>query len=154
MFRRTMKLMKIRTLFLLAVSALFLALTQFNVRAADHPAYLHALSDLRAARWLIDHRPGDWRQTDDEIAAVGRIDEAINAIKKASIDDGKDLADHPKVDERADHMGRLHEAVDYLEKARHDVNEEEDNIFADGLKDRALKHINEAIRRTKIAINS
>ncbi len=27
-------------------------------RPAHHPAYLHALSDLRAARWLIAHRPG------------------------------------------------------------------------------------------------
>ena len=26
--------------------------------AVHHPAYLHALSDLRAARWLIEHRPG------------------------------------------------------------------------------------------------
>ena len=25
-------------------------------RAPHHPAYLHALSDLRAARWLIEHR--------------------------------------------------------------------------------------------------
>jgi hypothetical protein len=118
-----------------------LVLTQFNASAADHPYYLHALSDLRAARWLINHRPGDWQQTDDEIAAVSRIDEAINAIKKASIDDGKDPEDHPKVEERGDHMGRLREAVDYLEKARRDVNQDEDNIFADGLRDRALKHM-------------
>jgi len=25
----------------------------------NHPAYLHALEDLRAARWMIEHRPGD-----------------------------------------------------------------------------------------------
>jgi tetratricopeptide (TPR) repeat protein len=145
--------MKIRTLFLAAISTLVLVLTQFNASAADHPYYLHALSDLRAARWLIDHRPGDWRETDDEIAVVGRIDEAIREIKKASIDDGKDLADHPRVDERADHIGRLHEAVDYLEKARHDIDQDEDNIFADGLRDRARKHIDEAIRRTRMVIN-
>ena len=24
-----------------------------------HPAYLHALTDLRAARWNLEHRPGD-----------------------------------------------------------------------------------------------
>ena len=24
-----------------------------------HPYYLHALSDLRAARWMLEHRPGD-----------------------------------------------------------------------------------------------
>jgi hypothetical protein len=37
---------------------------------ARHPAYLHALSDLRAARWLIQHRPGDWVQNGDEMEAV------------------------------------------------------------------------------------
>ena len=24
-----------------------------------HPYYLHALSDLRTARWMLEHRPGD-----------------------------------------------------------------------------------------------
>ncbi|MEH2129414.1 MAG: hypothetical protein V7K86_01855, partial [Nostoc sp.] len=24
-----------------------------------HPYYLHALTDLRTARWLLEHRPGD-----------------------------------------------------------------------------------------------
>jgi len=146
--------MKTNTLFSVILSGLVLFLAQFSASAADHPYYLHALSDLRVARWLIDHRPGGWERTGDEIAAIDRIDQAIKAIKKASIDDGKDLADHPRVDERADHIGRLHEALDYLEKARRDVNQDEDNIFADGLKDRALKHINEAIRRTKLAINA
>ena len=42
-----------------------------------HPAYLHALSDLRTSRWLIDHRPGNWAQTADKIEAVRQIDAAI-----------------------------------------------------------------------------
>lgn len=50
---------------------------------------------------MIEHRPGDWQRTDDEAVAVTQIDEAIEEIKKASIDDGKDLADHPQVDEKA-----------------------------------------------------
>src|ERR1700689_2839150 len=89
---------------------------------ARHPAYLHALTDLRAARWLIEHRTGDWAQTTDEVEAVRRIDAAINEIKHASIDDGKNLADHPPLDERPDHRGRIHEAVEYLRKARADVS--------------------------------
>src|ERR1700728_3365878 len=67
-----------------------------------HPAYLHALSDLRAARWLIEHHPGDWAQTSDEVEAVRQIDAAINDIRKAAIDDGKNLGDHPRVDEHPD----------------------------------------------------
>ena len=35
-----------------------------------HPYYLHALSDLRAARWMLEHRPGD-------AAVSGREDEGI-----------------------------------------------------------------------------
>jgi hypothetical protein len=118
----------------------------------DHPHYLHALSDLRAARWMIEHKPGDWQRTIDEVEAVKRIDQAIKEIKMASIDDGKNIEDHPKVDEHPDRPGRLHAAVDFLRKAREDVNMDEDNKFAEGLQSRALKHINEAIRLTEKAI--
>jgi len=83
-----------------------------------HPAYLHALSDLRAARWLIEHRPGDWSQTADEQEAVRQIDAGIGEIKQAALNDGKNLSDHPPVDERSDHRGRIHEAIDFLKKAR------------------------------------
>jgi hypothetical protein len=110
-----------------------------------HPAYLHALSDLRAARWLIEHRPGDWQQSVDEVESVHRIDAAINEIKHAAIDDGKNIADHPRVDERNDHRGRIHEAIDYLRKARADISSGEDNAFANGLRDRAIQHIDGAI---------
>ena len=122
--------------------------------AGDHPYYLHALSDLRAARWMIEHRPGNWEQTVDEIEAVHRIDAAIAEIKKASIEDGKDLADHPAVDERNDHDGRLHVALDFLRKARKDISHDEDNIFAQGLQGRAYGHIDGAINAVKKAIHA
>jgi hypothetical protein len=48
-------------------------LTPESPAQAHHPAYLHALADLRAARWLIEHRPGDWTQTGDEMEAVRSI---------------------------------------------------------------------------------
>src|ERR1700683_2110648 len=81
-----------------------------------HPAYLHSLSDLRAARWLIEHHPGDWAQTADEAEAVHKIDAAINDIKKAAIDDGKNLNDRPPTDTHPDNRGRIHEALRYLNK--------------------------------------
>jgi hypothetical protein len=116
---------------------------------AKHPAYLHALSDLRAARWLIEHRPGDWAQTSDEVEAVQQIDGAINEIKKAAIDDGKNTNDHPPVDERPDHPGRIHEAIQILKKSRADLAREEDNGYADGLRDRAIGHIDAAIHAAR-----
>jgi hypothetical protein len=122
--------------------------------AGPHPYYLHALSDLRAARWMIEHRPGNWAQTQDEIAAVHRIDAAIGEIKKASIEDGKNLEDHPPVDETVDHPGRLHAALDFLRKARQDISHDEDNAFAQGLQGRAYGHIDGAIDAVKRAIHS
>jgi hypothetical protein len=116
----------------------------------QHPAYLHALTDLRAARWLIEHRPGDWAQTSDEVEAVRQIDAAIGDIKKAAFDDGKNLNDHPPVDERPEQRGRIHEAVKILQKARGDIAREEDNGFADGLRDRAVGHIDAAIRSARL----
>jgi hypothetical protein len=114
-------------------------------RPPHHPAYLHALSDLRAARWLIEHRPGDWAQTSDEVDAVRQIDASINDLKQAAYTDGKNPADHPPVDERADHPGRIHEALQYLRKARADISSEEDNPNAQGWRNRAIGHIDGAI---------
>ncbi len=110
-----------------------------------HPAYLHALSDLRTARWLIEHRPGDPAQSADEIEAIRQIDAGISDIKKAAIDDGKNLDYHPAVDAHPDHPGRIHEALRYLRKARADISREEDNAYADGLRDRAIRHIDGAL---------
>jgi hypothetical protein len=118
-----------------------------------HPAYLHALADLRAARWLIDHRPGDWKQTADEMAAVRSIDAAINDIKQAAIDDHKNVNDHMGVQEIPDRGGRLAKAAEILRRTRGDLNREEDNGFAKGLKARALHDVDEAIRFTQKAMH-
>jgi hypothetical protein len=120
----------------------------------DHPYYLHALTDLRAARWMLEHRPGNWAQTNDEIEAVHQIDAAIGEIKKASIDDGKNIADHPPVDEDPNHGGRLHKAADFLKKARQDISHDEDNQFAQGLQMRAYDHIDKALNATHRAIHA
>src|SRR5580658_5365373 len=120
----------------------------------QHPHYLRALSDLRAARWMIEHRPGDWAQTVDEQQAVHRIDAAINEIKQASIWDGKNLNDHPRVDEVPDQPGRLHAALDYLRKARQDISHDEDNAFAQGPQAKAYDHIDGAIGAIRRALHS
>ena len=113
------------------------------VPPADHPAYLHALSDLRHARAHLQV-PGSGSRLEHEEKAIREIDEAINEIKRASIDDGKDLNDHPPVDSRLDRAARLHRAMELVDKAHRDVSEEEDNRFAQGLQKRALLHIDRA----------
>jgi hypothetical protein len=153
--------MKIQRLFCVCAALLLVFSGAARANAATsanafgpHPYYLHALSDLRAARWMIEHRPGNWVQTQDEIEAVRRIDAAINEIKKASIEDGKNLEDHPPVDEMPDHAGRLHKALEFLRKARQDISHDEDNVFAQGLQARAYGHIDGAIGAVKRAIHA
>src|SRR5271168_3642700 len=116
-----------------------------------HPAYLHALTDLRHARAHLQ-RPDHGELHDQEKKAVHEIDEAIKEIKKAAIDDGKDLNDHPPVDSHMDWPGRLHRAIELLDKAHHDVSEEEDNAFAQGLQERAILHIDKAHHHVEEAI--
>ena len=111
------------------------------VAAPDHhPSYLHALTDLRAARGYL-RRPAGATVKWDENRAIREIDAAINEIKRASIDDGKNIEDHPAVDDHMMWGGRLQKALELVETARRDVNQEEDNGFANGLKNRAVGHI-------------
>jgi len=132
--------------------ALFLTIGSGNAFAqGKHPAYLHALTDLRAARaHLQAHDGGELRHEEKE--AIHAIDDAIAEIKRASIDDGKDLNDHPPVDAGLDYTGRLHRAKELLEKAHQDIAHEEDNSFAQGLQQRAFGHIDKAIHETNDAI--
>jgi hypothetical protein len=139
----------------LLLSGLLLAVLPFAANAdmpGKHPAYLHALSDLRAARWMLSHRPGDPAVSAQEDVAITEIDKAIGEIKKASIDDGKNLEDHPPVQGINDRPGRLHKALELLHKVHGDVAREEDDPFTKGLRDRAIMHIDEAAHATEHAI--
>jgi tetratricopeptide (TPR) repeat protein len=117
-----------------------------------HPAYIHALQDLRAAGWLIEHRPGDWARTSGELEAMNQIEAAIDDIKKASLHDEKGINDYPQPDELPDAKGMLHQAIDYLNKARIDVSQEEDNAYSNGLRHSSIGHIDAAILATERAI--
>jgi hypothetical protein len=117
-----------------------------------HPYYLHALSDLRAARWMLEHRPGDAAVSGQEDTAIVEIDAAIGEIKHAAIDDGKDIHDHPAVQGPNDRPGRLHKALELLRKVHSDVAREEDDPMVKGLRNRAVGHIDGAIHATELAV--
>jgi hypothetical protein len=144
-----------RNKLVLAISVLLLFVATYSsakpAPMPEHPAYLHALSDLRDARAHLQ-RPDGGELRDQEKKAIHDIDDAINEIKKASIDDGKDLNDHVPVDANLDWRGRLHKSLDLVNKAHNDVAREEDDAFAQGLQQRALKHIDEAHRHIEEAI--
>ncbi len=131
----------------------FVAILAFTVKASadnGHPGYLHALSDLRYARFLLSRQNVGPR----DHFAIESIDKAINDIKQASIDDGKNLDDHPPIDTSLDDRGRFHKALELLDRAHHDISEGEDNFFAQGLQHRALEHIDKAHHVVKEIVDS
>ncbi len=122
------------------------------VPVAHHPAYLHALTDLRDARWNLEHRPGDSAVTTQEDIAIVEIDRAINEARTAAIEDGKNIAQRPPEDATIDRRGRLHHALELLRKARSDVAEGESNPHTVDLRNRVVVHIDLAIQATERAI--
>jgi len=141
-----------RTLIPAMVFALFFAFGASSTFAQGrHPAYLHALSDLRTARAHLQ-RPDGGHLRHEEEDAIHEIDKAINDIMEAAIQDGKNLNDHPPVDAGMDWPGRLHRALELLNKAHADIAREEDNQFAEGLQGRALGHIDKAHHHVEEAI--
>jgi hypothetical protein len=110
---------------------------------AVHPAYLHAVSDLRYARALL-FRP-DWGPVmHDQRAAVEEIDRAIGEAKKAAIDDGKNPDDHPPIDRGLGWEGRFRKAMELLNSAEHDLSEAETNGAAAGWRNAALGNVRNA----------
>lgn len=116
-----------------------------------HPAYLHALSDLRHARAHLDKLAPSDIINDQEQHIINEIDAAIREIKTASIDDGKNLNDHPPIDAKLSKTGRYGQALELLLKAKADINREENDSAALGLRHRALEHIS-AAEKTLAAI--
>lgn len=142
---------------LLAALALTASFTALSASAADlpgkHPAYLHALTDLRGARWNLEHRPADAAVSSQEDVAIVETDRAIKEAKVAAMEDGKNIEDHPQEDAHLDRPGRLHHALELLQKAKNDVAREEDNPESRDLRNRIVEHTDLAIEATKHAIH-
>jgi hypothetical protein len=136
-----------KRLFYILLSGLMVAACA-SVASADkpgkHPHYLHALSDLRDARAHLDYLAGSEKRDAEEEAAIRQIDDAIKVIKAASIDDGKDLNDHPPIDTKLKRTGRYHKAMELLNAAHKDVTMEEDTPQSQGLQGRVIEHVDKA----------
>ena len=136
-----------------ATVVLFAAAPAWADNPGRHPAYLHALSDLRDARAHLEHFSGDPADHQEE-HAIANIDKAIAEIKHAAIMDGKDVQDHMPVDAHLMRKGRFHKALELLDKAKRDVSGEEDQSDTQGLQRRVIHHIDEARRSVKHAIET
>ena len=137
----------VRTLGMVAVCAGMFGLGTVASQAqvpGPHPAYLHALSDLRAARHYLNDG-WQWegvRREDND--AIMHIDKAIEEIKRAAIDDGKGLNDPFPIDHHLSPHDRFRKANELLAAAHHDLDHAEDVPQSRGLRDRAIMHIDQA----------
>jgi tetratricopeptide (TPR) repeat protein len=110
---------------------------------AIHPRYLSALSDLRYARALLWR--DDFREVmRDQRAAIEEIDRAIGEAKRAAIDDGKNIDDHPPVDVHIGWEGRFRKAMELLDHARGDLSFMETNMAAAPWRDAARANVERA----------
>lgn len=108
-----------------------------------HPRYLTALADLRHARALLWR--SDFREVmHDQRAAVEEIDQAIGEAKRAAIDDGKNVDDHPPVDAHMGWEGKFRKSMELLDHARGDLSFTETNMAAMPWRDAARAHVERA----------
>ncbi|HMD29273.1 MAG TPA: hypothetical protein VKH13_11955 [Steroidobacteraceae bacterium] len=131
---------------------LFLAAPSWADNPGKHPAYLHALSDLRDARAHLEQVSSD-AVAQEAAHAIEHINKAIGEIKKAAIMDGKNIQDHAPVDAQLARTGRFHKSLELLDKARHDVSGEEDQPDTMGLQQRVIHQIEEARHSVQHAID-
>ena len=119
-----------------------------------HPAYVHALHDLRYARFLVA-RPSYGNVDRFEGAAVREIDRSLFAVRQAAIDDGKDIYALEPTDVNLDQHARLRRAIELLRGARHDIT---DNVESDpaaiGWRNGAYRHIDAAIYDVRGALRT
>jgi hypothetical protein len=132
--------------------ALFAAAPTWADNPGKHPAYLHALSDLRDARAHLEHFSSDPVDHAEE-HAIDHIDQAIGEIKHAAIMDGKNIQDHMLVDAHLARHDRFRKAMELLDKAQRDVSGEEDQPDTRGLQLRVIHHIEEARHSVQHAID-
>lgn len=118
-----------------------------------HPGYLQALSDLRTSLALVQHRDdNDPAQASEENQAANEIMAAYNELQQAAVDDGKNINDQPPPDfQWGNHRSRLQSANEMLVRASHEIRSEEENPQANGLRDRAIRHIGAASHWIQIA---
>lgn len=120
----------------------FLATATLAQAQAQEPHYLRALSDLPTAREYIQYDRGQFDGARHH--AVGEINKAIDEIKHAAWDDGKNTAFAPPTQGVRNGWAPMHQAHHFIDLARGRVAEGIDTPQNQGLRDRILLHIDEA----------
>jgi hypothetical protein len=140
--RNDMRILKNLGVTVCALMALAVFTTATPAQAQE-PHYLRALSDLRTARDYIqfDHD----RFSGERRHAVDEINKAIEEIKHAAWDDGKNTQFAPPAQGVTTGWAPLRQADHWLAEAKGHVSEGVDSPQNQGLRDRARFHITEAV---------
>ncbi len=123
----------------------FLFMAPATQAHAQYPMYLHAISDLRSARWYLQQ---DTRREFVGLRehAIDEMSRAINDMKQAAIDDGKNPWRTPPPQSGGNMGAPIHSALRLVIEARNDVGRGSDAPGNRGLQMRSLRHIDEAHR--------
>ena len=119
----------------------------------SHPHFLRAISDLRAARGLLD-APDEGNVVADERAASRSLTTAIRSARQGAIDDGLDIFSSPPPANNLPRHDRLVQARKLILDARgEETNSGETDLRAYGplrdavaATDRAVQQVTQAIR--------
>jgi hypothetical protein len=137
--------MRLRILALMFTIAATAVLAPTGVHAQGrHPRYLHARTDLRTTQFYLRVRE-EPNVTRNLRAADKELDAAIAEIDRSAALDRKDIDEHPRIDTSLARKDRFRKIVDLLRSARADIDQEEDNPLAKEWRNRAFRHIDEAL---------
>jgi hypothetical protein len=93
---------------------------------AENPYYPKVLAELRLARELLQHAPGE-RALDLKTQALGEIDAAMSELERATVKDGKSRDDRVYADSRGKGLDPYYQAIKALARAQGEmVNNQSD----------------------------
>ena len=119
-----------------------------------HPSYLHAVTELQTAQWLIVHRRGSAIVEGFETAALQNIAKAISDTRNAAMIDGKNLGSSPPSNTMSHESRRMWLARDNLVQARYDLTRLEENPSAFGARDMVVQDVDQALSAVQQAIQA
>ncbi|MBD2196861.1 MULTISPECIES: hypothetical protein [Calothrix] len=120
------------------------------VTSVQHPAYLHARSDLRKAELLLQQRDETNVEQETKLA-YQQVHLAIQEIDKAAVLDKKDLQDNPNVDTSVKHLDKFRAIYKLLRSAEKDISEQEDTNASRSWRNRAKGNLEQAKHYVEIA---
>jgi hypothetical protein len=144
--QKSMRIPKSLSLAVITAAAALMFTPGTTAQAQDHPRYLDALSALRTARDYIqfDKRPDFGREKHH---AVDEINKAIDEIKHAAWDDGKNTKFAPPAAGVQDPWAPLHSADEWLKNAELAIKYGHDQPANEEFRSHALAHIGDAKRQ-------